>query len=65
MNPSRVRLCAPVADDGTINPRFCQATRIGTCLRSTLLKMDIAVQANASGPAGEAIVSAAHDQLTR
>ena len=116
--PTRVRLCAPVTDDGTINPRFCQAARgavvdvhagrlagwqefavgwdqlhgdgphdehhermaaflrhhgvnilvvehIGTCLRATLLKMDIAVQANASGPAGEAIVSAAHDQLTR
>jgi len=38
---------------------------IGTCLRATLTRMDIAVHPGASGQADRAMVSAAHEQLTR
>lgn len=113
-----LRLCAPLAEDGTINGRWCQSNRvavadvrearitawqefdvgwerlhdegpheahhdrmaaflrdrgvnvivvdhIGTCLRATLLKLDIAVHPGARGPADSAMVTAAHEQLTR
>lgn len=114
----QVRLCAPIADDGMINRRWCKTRRvavadvrggeisrwqefdvgwdrlhdegphedhhermatflrdhtvniividhIGSCLSAALTRLDIAVHPGASGQARDAIVSAAHEQLTR